>query len=124
GRFRLDELGEPEIQDLHAAVRGEEDVLGFEVAVDDPLVMSRGEAVRDAERVLDELALRQPAASQALPQRLSFEQLRNDEGCAVLGADVVDDEDVGMAQSANRLDLLLEAAQAVAILGEGSPENL
>ena len=55
----LRELGEPEIENLHAAVAGDEDVLRLQIAVDDPLLVRGGETVRDLDGVLDGLAHRQ-----------------------------------------------------------------
>ena len=49
----LRQLRQAEVEDLDAAVGGDEEVLGLQVAVDDPLVVRRGEALRDLERVVD-----------------------------------------------------------------------
>src|SRR5262249_34942661 len=96
----------------------------FEVAVNDTLFMGRGQAVRDAEGVLDGFALWRCAVSQALPQGFAFEQLRNDVGRAVLRAHVVDGEDIGVVQGAWRLDVLLETTQPVGVLGEAGRQHL
>ena len=65
--LRVDQLGQAEVEDLDAAVIGEEDVVGLEVAVNDPLVVRRGEPVRDLSRVIDRLARRQRRAIHRAP---------------------------------------------------------
>ena len=58
-RVRLRQLGQAEVEDLHAAVVGDEEVLGLEVAMDDAVVVRGGEAVGDLDGVVDGLAHRQ-----------------------------------------------------------------
>src|SRR5262249_49857978 len=57
---------------------------------------------------------------------LALEELRDDVGRAVprVGSDVVDGGDVGMVQQPRRPRLLLEAAQAIRVLGEGRRKDL
>ena len=74
--LRVRQLRQAEVEDLHAAVVRDEDVLGLEVAVDDPLLVRGGEAVGDLERVVDRAARREPAAREDRAQGLPFEQLR------------------------------------------------
>ena len=107
----LRQLGEAEVEDLHPAVAGDEDVLGLQVAVDDALVVRGGEAAGDLDGVVDGLARRQRRGADARAQRLAFEQLRDDVGRAVVAADVVDGEDVRMIERAGRACFLLEPAQ-------------
>ncbi len=122
--FGVRQLGEAEVEDLHPAVVGDEDVLGLQVPVDDPLLVRGGEAVGDLERVVDRLALRELAAGEDRAQRLAFEELLDDVGRAVVLADVVDGGDVGVVEDAGGLRLLLEAAQAVGVGGEGGRQDL
>jgi len=53
--------------------------------------------------------------SEARPQRLAVEQLRDNVGRAVVEADVVDGEDVGMVEASSGACFLLEAAEALGI---------
>ena len=46
----LDQLGEAEVEDLGAAVGGDEDVLRLQVAVDDALLVRGRQALRDLAR--------------------------------------------------------------------------
>ena len=118
------QLGEAEVEDLDAAVLRDEEVLGLQVAVDDPLLVRRGEAVRDLQRVVDRLSRRQLPARERRAQRLAFEQLLNDVGRALVRADVVDGRDVGVVQDSRGPRLLLEAAQAVGVRGERRRQDL
>ena len=113
------QLREAEVEDLHAPVVGDEQVLGLQVAMDDALVVRGREAVGDLHGVVDGLAHRQRARAEPIAQRLALEQLRDDVRRAVLLADVVDGEDVRMIERGGRLRLLLEAAEAIGVRGEG-----
>ena len=125
GAFGLRQFGEAEVEDLHAAVVGDEDVLGLQVAVHDALLVRRREAVRDLERVVDRLARRELAAGEDRAERLALEQLLDDVRRAVrVRPDVVDRRDVGMVQDARGLGLLLEPAQPVRVLGERGGKDL
>jgi len=63
-------------------------------------------------------------AEQLLPQGVTFEQLGNDVGLTIVHPDVVDGNDVGMAEGGGGTGLLLETAQAVLIMGESRLEYL
>ena len=119
-----DELGQAEVEDLDAPVPADEDVLRLQVAVDDPLVVRGGEAVRDLDRVVEGLAHREGRAREADAQALAFEQLRGEVRPAVVVADVEDGEDVGMVEGGHRLRFDLEAPQAVGVRGHGRGEHL
>ena len=64
-----------EVEDLDVAVFRDEDVLGLEVPVDDPLLVCRGETSCDLRSDVERLARRQRSGPQTLPQRLAFEEL-------------------------------------------------
>jgi hypothetical protein len=57
----LGQLGQAEVQNLHAPVCRDEDVLRLQVAVDDALVVRRGETTGNLDRVLERLAHREGA---------------------------------------------------------------
>ena len=105
------QLRQSEVEDLDAVVRRDEQVLGLEIAMDDPLLVRRREPARDGDGIVDRLAHRQRPGRQPLPERLPFEQLRDDERRASFGADVVDREDVRMVQRRGGACFLLEAVQ-------------
>ena len=71
----FERLGEPEVEDLHPPVAGQEDVRGLEVAVDDALRVRRREPVADLAAQSRAPCARERAALQPVAQRLSLEQL-------------------------------------------------
>src|SRR5262249_10407076 len=103
---------------FHAAVPGEEQVLRLQIAMHDPFRVCSCEPVHHLERVIDGLSDRHSAVYQALAQRLSVEQLRNDIRDAVLPADVMDCDDVRMIENPGCTGFLLEAAEPIGIGGE------
>ena len=93
----------------------DQEVLGLQVTMHDPLLVRGGESVRDLERVLDRLPRRDRSAGEPLAQRLALEQLLNDEGDPVVLADVVQRDDVGMIQGGGRAGFLFEPPQPIRI---------
>ena len=77
--------------------------------------MGGGEALRDLDRDLEGAPLRQPAAGEALLQRLALDQLEHDVGHVALAADVVDADDRGVVDGARGAGLLLEQAQPLGL---------
>src|SRR5262249_2315643 len=67
----------------------------------------------DLRRVVDGLPLGQRRLADARAKRLALEELRYDVRRAVVGADVVDAEDVGVIERAGSARFLLEPAEAV-----------
>jgi hypothetical protein len=53
-----------------------------------------------------------------------FEQFRDNVRGAVVSADVIDRQDVGMIQRGRGVRLLLEAPQAISVSGEGRGQHL
>jgi hypothetical protein len=80
GSFRLRQLGQAEVEDLDAAFLRHEDVFGLQIAMDDPLLVRRGQALRDLDGVVDRPARRESAARELRPQCLAFEELLHDVG--------------------------------------------
>ena len=117
GRARRHQLRQAEVENLRAAVPGDDHVLGLQIPVDDAPLVRRRQAIRDLRRVVGRFARGQAAGIEHLAKRLTVEQLRDDIGDAGVGADVVDDEDVGVIQRGGRARLLLEALQAVGVSG-------
>ena len=72
-----------EIEDLDRAVRGQEDVLRLEVAVDDAARVRGGEPVGNGCADADHLAPRADAGHDPCAQRLAFEQLHDGDRHAV-----------------------------------------
>ena len=118
------QLGQSEVEDLGVAGAGDEDVLGFEVAVDDVVGMGRSEPVGDLGCVLDRLALRHAAAVDSLAKALALEQLGNEERHTSFVADVENGEDVGVVERPRRARFELEAGQSISVCGKGRGQNL
>ena len=111
----LRQFGEAEVENFYAAIFGDEQILGLEVAMDDAFFVGGGESVRDLHGVVESFAQGQRSAAQAVAQGLAFEQFGDDVGRAFVRADVEYGKDVGMIQGGGGQGLLLEAAQAVGV---------
>ena len=109
-------LGQSEVQHLDPALVGEEDVLGLEVAVDDPFLVRGREGVADLEPVVHGLARRRRTRDQPRAQGLAFEQLHGRVGHAFLAAEVEDGQDARVGEGGHRLGFALEAREGFAVL--------
>ena len=120
GRGVGDDARETEVEDLEHAVRGQHQVRRLDVAVDDPHLVRVAEPraqLEDQFQPADQ-AQRRPAADD-LAERLTVDVLHRDERLALVLADVVDGDDVGMGQARRRtgfageplLDLVVEDRQ-------------
>ena len=106
-------LGEPEVEDLHAPVRRDEEVLGLEVPVDDPLLVRRREAAGHLHGPVEGLARRGTPRRQSLSQRLAFEELHDENGDAPADFfEGVDRRDVRVVQRGQQLRLTFEAGSS------------
>ena len=114
----------PKSRIFDAAVVGDEDVLGLQVPVDDPLLVGGREALRNLQGVPDGPARREGPAGELRPQRLALEQFRDDVRCALVSPDVVDRKDVRVVECAGRLGLLLEALETLGTLGVDRRQDL
>ncbi len=92
--------------------------------MDDPFPVGSREAQRHLYRVIDRLAERQSTPGHPFGQCLSLEQLRHEVRSAIMGADIVDGEDVGVIEHPGGARLLLEVSQAVLVRREGGGEHL
>jgi hypothetical protein len=104
-----------EIEDLGAAIARQEDVVRLQIAMDDSLLVRRGQSVRDLQRGIDGAPRWQRTAFQPLAQRHAFEQLADDVRRPTLVADVVNRQQVGMIEHPGRARLLLETLHAFLI---------
>jgi hypothetical protein len=109
----LMKLREAEVQHLHPPVARQEDVVGLEVAVDDPALVGGAKPPRDLERPGHGLAQRGDPRAQRLAKRLALEELEDEVGVSLVGADVEDGDDVGVGESSGGAGLGLEAAEPV-----------
>ena len=100
-------LGDPEVGE-DRPIPFEEDIGGLHIAVDDPL---RVGVIERASDLLHQIERRREAAEalQALIQRAPGDQFGHEVEGAVIVAEVVDAEDVGVAQARGDPRLLAEA---------------
>ena len=91
---------------------------------DRPCSCAAARPLRDLERVVHRLLLRQRPRVEPAAQRLALEQLRDGVGDAVVRAEVVDREDVRMGQRGDRLGLALEARERVGVGGQRAGRTL
>lgn len=116
GLFRtLRQLRQAEIENLDAAIAGDEEIFRLEVAMDDGLFVCGCESTGDLHALVDGFPNRQGTGPQQLTQRAAFEQFRDQVGGAVEGAELIDREDVGMVESRSRPRLLLKTPQSLGI---------
>ncbi len=115
GRLGRAHLGEPEVEDLEVPVAGQEEVLGLEVAVHDAARVRGGDAAGELQRPAERGRGRRPAGAQPVAQRLAFEQLADQERRALVAAEVVDGEDVGVVERRRGARLALEPLQPLGV---------
>jgi len=87
---------QPEVKNCHHAVRGDEDVLRFEVSMDDASRRGGGESVRQHDCNVKGPWSCDRASKDSLPQRLTFKQLGDNIRSVVLVTEIVNGEDVGV----------------------------
>ena len=111
-------FGQAEVEDLGVSALGDEDVRGLDVAMDDAAGVRRVERVGDldAERK-DGFEFHRAAADQVLERR-TVEELHDEEGAAVVLADVVNGADIGMIQSGSGFGFAAKTLEGLAILRE------
>ena len=82
------------------------------------------EAVGNLDGNVQQLFYGQRAGLQPVPERCAVDELRDDERHVALGADIVDDQDVGMIERAGGARLLQQSRAVGPVEGVGSAENL
>ena len=117
-------LRQAEVEDLETLIAGDEDVLGFQIAVGDAFVVGGLKSTRDLKRILDRLAHADRSGLEPFAKGLAFEQLRHDERCTGTGSDVVDGKNVRVVQRRRGSRFLLEALQAVGVRRETRRQHL
>ena len=128
-RPRAHRLHQPEVEDLHqvadTAPAGEDDVGGFDVAVDQADAMGLGERAADLAQDVDDAALGLGAElAHQLVEVDAAQVFHGEIEQALRGAAVVIDGDgVGMGELAGHLDLVLEAG-GVGLVGQVGAEQL
>jgi len=71
--LRLRQLRQPEVQNLHSSVFGDEQVLRLQIAMNNPFFMGCGKSTGDLHAVVNRFANWQTATLELLPQGFSFQ---------------------------------------------------
>ncbi len=121
-------MANAEVENTNLARRGEKDVLGFDVPVNDLLRVRRGESLENRMRNEHDLGDGQPAVLAALrarPHGLSDEQGHYEENAAVVSDVVVDDrDDAWVADAVRELRLAAESSFDLWVRREPLVKNL
>jgi hypothetical protein len=117
-------LHEAEIEQLHASLARDEDVLRFQVAVDDAFLVGCGQPLGHLHGELDRLACGKRAVLEPLAQRLPFEELHDGVRGGAVPPEVVDGKDVRMRELGDRARLALEACERLGVVGQLGGEDL
>ena len=111
GQIRSREFGETEVENLHLAALGDENVCRLDVAVHDALGMRRLQCVRDLQSPVQQSGQGNGLVADSLAQGLPFEQLHGDEGTPLIFVDLVDGADVGMIEGRGGAGLAFKSLQ-------------
>ena len=106
-------LRQPEVQKLHEAAGGEEDVAWRNISMNDPLVVRRPQRVGDLDGDRQDLADRQRPAKQSRLQARPIKQFHGDEGLRLVVADLQERADVRVVQRRGQGGLTFEASNGV-----------
>ena len=100
---------EPEVADARAPVSAEEDVVGLEVAVDDPARVRRRETLAGLSKISRIASAGRFSAWSHSAQRAALDELHREEDFAVVRADVVDRHHVRVRELRDRARLAEES---------------
>src|SRR5271169_261146 len=117
---RIRQLRQTEVQDLGFAPIGDENVRRFDIAMDDPFFVSRGQTISDLRCEVQQFASRKRCCpcGYPVPQCLAFQQWHGDEGPPFMLAKFVNGADVRMVERRSGLGFALKAVQSLAVTGD------
>ncbi len=118
------QLGETEIEDLHAAVARDHDVGRLQIAMRDAALMRGADRVGERNREREQAVEWQAIVGDQIRKRLPIDELEREKRNAVDFLDRVDSDDVGVVQGGSRARLTLEAFAAVGVPGELTSQDL
>jgi hypothetical protein len=114
----LPQFSEAEVQNLDAAVFGNEEVFGLKVAMHNAFVVGGGQALRDLRTILSGTPWRQLTAVKLFAQSTSIEKFRDDVVDIIVLSNVVDRKNVGMIQGGDGPRLLFKSVQSTWVTRE------
>jgi hypothetical protein len=106
---------ETEVENFELALGGDLDVRGFEVAVDNALLVGRGEAVGELHRQGDGLVKGEGARLEPLAEILALDQLHHQEAVLTVLLEAVDTGDVGVLQRCQGSRFALESGDSFGV---------
>src|SRR5262245_10943501 len=112
------EFRQAEVENLHPPIFRDEQVLRLQVTMDDAFGVSGGQSLGDLPRKIHRFSWSDCALLYQLAQLFALEQFGDDIGRAFMRADVVNREDVRVAERRGGAGFLFEAAQTISIPGE------
>ena len=110
-------LRQSEVQNLRVTTFGDEDVSGFNVAVDDSLGMRGIEGIGNFDSERENQFRFQRTPGDAVLQRQAVEILHGDEVLTFALVNLEDHADIGVVQCRRRLCFSLEAGESLRVLG-------
>ena len=110
------QLHQPEIGDLRLARLVEQDIVGFEVAVDETLRVRRGQPLADLDEHFHDLTPGPLLRVHPAPQGAAAQELHRQEHLPLVNADVVDADDVRVRQLRDRLGLADQSLLAAGLV--------
>ena len=106
---RLKQLGQPEVRQLRIAVLRDQDVLGFDIAVNDAGSMRGREPVGHADEHVDNLTRRPLLRLRPAPKRPAVDQFRDQVLPSIVLADVIHRENVWVIERRDGSRLALKS---------------
>ena len=108
-RLAAEDFGDAEVGDFHAALLVDQDVFGFDVAMDDAFVVGELQGSQICGTICERFARREFAGALQLAQVESVDEFHDEEGEAADLAEFMDGDDVGMVQPRQGAGFAVEA---------------
>ncbi len=121
---RVRDFRQTEVEQLGRSAVRDEDVAGFQIAVNDPVRMRGVERVGDRCRQLQKLGQRQRAAREAVAQAFALQKLHHEKRHAAFATHFVNRADVRMVERRRRARLPVESLHRAFIRQECRREEL
>jgi len=112
----MGDFSQAEIENLGMAAASDENVSGFDVAMNDALGVCGIESIGNFDSVVEERAEFHGLGSDEVLEGLTVKKLHGDEGAAVLFANVVDGANIGMVERGSSFGFAPEAFESLAVL--------
>src|SRR2546425_2966616 len=105
------QFGQAKVQNLGLAASRHEDVRWLDIAMNDPLRVRRIQSISNLNSQLQHLLVGKRLAGDAMLERLSLQELHDDEGLAWLLLDLMNHADVGMVECGGGSGFALESLE-------------